>query len=220
MRRIGVDERRARLGVRHYLVPSARVESPVDAARGVVCLHATDPATVYLSAWARTSNPSVEAVEGALYDDRSLVRMLAMRRTMFVIPTEDVPVVHAAAALAIGAAERRRNEKLVSLLGVEDPAAWLTDAESATLAELERRGEATARELAEIVDGLRHKVCVNVGKRYEGDIGISSRVLLLLGLDGKVVRGRPRGSWVSSQYRWATAEGRAHRARRPARPPA
>ena len=125
---------------------------------------------------------------------------------MFVVPTDDVAVVHAAAALAVGAAERRRNEKLVSLLGVEDPSAWLTEAEAATLAELERRGEATARELAEVVDGLRRKVRVNVGKRYEGDIGISSRVLLQLGLDGKVVRGRPRGSWVSSQYRWATAE--------------
>lgn len=36
-----------------------------------------------------------------------------------------------------------------------------------------------------------------------GNIGMSGRILLLLGLEGKVVRGRPRGTWVSSQYRWA-----------------
>ena len=37
-----------------------------------MCLHATDPAAVYLSAWARVAEPWVEAVERALYDDRSL----------------------------------------------------------------------------------------------------------------------------------------------------
>ena len=54
---------------------------------------------------------------------------------------------------------------------------------------------------------LQQKVRVNLGKPYEGDIGMSSRVLLLLGLEGKVVRGRPRGTWISSQYRWASTTG-------------
>ena len=31
----------------------------------------------------------------------------------------------------------------------------------------------------------------------------STRVLFLLAADGRIVRGRPRGSWTSSQYRWA-----------------
>ena len=51
--------------------------------------------------------------------------------------------------------------------------------------------------------GLARKVRVSVGKTYEGDIGISSRVLIVLAAEGRVVRGRPRGTWISSQYRWA-----------------
>ncbi|WGW13437.1 hypothetical protein LWF01_06685 [Saxibacter everestensis] len=43
------QERRARLGVRHALARSARVLSPEDAARAVVCLHATDPPSMHLS---------------------------------------------------------------------------------------------------------------------------------------------------------------------------
>jgi hypothetical protein len=203
MDRIGVEERRARLAVRQHVAPAARVGSVVEAARDVVCLHATDPATVYLSAWARMTDPTLEAVERALYEDRVLVRMLAMRRTMFVVPVEDAPILHAAASLAIARAERKRSQGLAAMLGVPDPDAWLRDAEAATLAALERRGEATAQELAAEVPALQRKVRVNVGKRYEGDIGMSGRVLLLLGLEGKVVRGRPRGSWISSQYRWA-----------------
>jgi hypothetical protein len=203
VQRIGIEERRARLAVRHGVAPAARVASVVEAARAVVCLHASDPASVYLSAWARTTEPSIEAIDRALYEDRSLVRMLAMRRTMFVLPTEEAPIFHAAASVAVARTERKRAAKLVALLGVDDPATWITDAEAATLAALERRGEATASELAADVPALRERVRLNVGKRYEGEIGMSSRILLLLALDGKAVRGRPRGTWVSSQYRWA-----------------
>jgi DNA glycosylase AlkZ-like len=201
--RIGVAERRARLAVRHHVAPAERVGSVVDTARDLVCFHATDPATVYLSAWARTTRPTTEALDQALYRDRLLLRMLAMRRTMFVVPVEDAPMLQAAAAVAISRTERKRNEALAAMLGVRHPAAWLRKAETAALAALERRGEATAQELAADVPALQRKVRVNIGKRYEGDIGMSSRVLLLLALEGKVVRGRPRGTWVSSQYRWA-----------------
>jgi hypothetical protein len=37
-------------------------------------------------------------------------------------------------------------------------------------------------------------------------VSVSSRVLLLMAAEGQVVRGRPRGSWISTQYRWSTAE--------------
>jgi hypothetical protein len=53
---------------------------------------------------------------------------------------------------------------------------------------------------------LQAKVRVSVGKPYEAQLGMSGRVLLALAAEGKVVRGRPRGSWISSQYRWATLQ--------------
>jgi hypothetical protein len=85
---------------------------------------------------------------------------------------------------------------------VKDVRRWLREAEAATLAALEARGEATAQELAKDVPALQRKVRVNLGKKYEGDIGMSSRVLLLLAVEGKIARARPRGTWISSQYRW------------------
>jgi hypothetical protein len=54
MRRITVAERRARLAARHRLTPAYRSADVVDAVRSVVALHSTDPAAVFLSAWART----------------------------------------------------------------------------------------------------------------------------------------------------------------------
>lgn len=172
--------------------------------KGMVCLHATDPSTVYLSSWARLKAASIELVDRALYEDREVVRMLAMRRTMFVATVDDASLLHAAASVGVARNERRRNEQFVEMLGVKDVKGWLRDAETATLAALEARGDATPQELASDVPALREKVRVNVGKRYEGEISFSSRVLLLLAVEGRVVRGRPRGTWISSQYRWTS----------------
>ena len=101
-RRVDVAERRARLGLRHRLAGNP-ADDPVEVARDLVALHATDAATVYLSAWARLRDPAVEAVEQALYEDRSLIRMLGMRRTVFVVPVETAPVVQAGAHRGRGA---------------------------------------------------------------------------------------------------------------------
>ena len=84
VRRFEVAERRARLWRRHCLSPAGRAASPVEASERLVCLHATDPATVYLAAWARVDGFKVPDMDRALYTDRSLVKQLCMRRTLFV----------------------------------------------------------------------------------------------------------------------------------------
>jgi hypothetical protein len=204
--RIGVEERRARLAVRHHLAPAARGRSALEVARDLVCLHSTDPATVYLSAWARMRDPSIAAVDRALYEDRELLRMLAMRRTMFVVPVDDARILDAAASRGVARTERKRNEMMVGMLGEKNPKAWLRKAERETLTALRSLGEATAQELSRAVPALGAKLRVNVGKKYEGNIGMSSRVLLVLAAEGQIVRARPRGTWISSQYRWTLME--------------
>jgi hypothetical protein len=204
---IGVEERRARLGVRHGLAPSARRDDPADVARALVGLHATDPASVFLGAAARMRAPTVGAIEGALYEDRSVVRMLGMRRTMFVVPVDAVPVVQAACTRAIAAAERRKlMGRLERASVVEDVGSWIRDVEEATLRALVARGEAAAAELSLEEPRLRTSVLMAEGKAYETRTNVSTWVLSLLAADGRIVRGRPRGSWISSQYRWCPLE--------------
>jgi Winged helix DNA-binding domain len=206
VRRLGDDERRARLGVRHLLA-GAGAAGPVEAARAVVALHATDPATVHLSAAARMAAPDVAAVERALYDDRSLIRMLGMRRTMFVVPDGLAPAVQASCTDAIAARERVRLVTRLQAAGVAaDAGAWLAEVEEATLAALRARGEAAAAELSADEPRLRTSVLMAAGKPYEARQNVSTWVLGQLSMDGRVVRGRPRGSWISSQYRWSPVE--------------
>ncbi|MFF9812636.1 winged helix DNA-binding domain-containing protein [Streptomyces sp. NPDC014006] len=206
VRHIGVVERRARLAVRHRLAPQARAATPKEVADALVALHGTDPATVYLAVGARLADPAgtIAQTERALYEDRSLVRMHGMRHTVFVFPTELTAVVHASTGLAVAARERASLLKDMAGAGAPD-AAWLKEVEDSALAALARRGQATAAELAKDEPRLREQFVYAAGKSYEGVHTVSSRLLRVLGVEGKVVRGRPLGSWTSSQFRWALA---------------
>jgi len=207
VRRIGVAERRARLGQRHRLTVAARASDPLEVARDLVALHATDPASVYIAAWARMKDGDAGAVERALYDRRVLIRLLGMRRTVFVVPLDVAPVVQAACTRAVAARERRKLISFLTESGVADDAErWLREVEDVALRALAARGEATAAELATDDPRLRAQIVLSRGKSYEGRQAVSSRVLFLLAADGRVVRGRPLGSWASSQYRWSPLE--------------
>jgi hypothetical protein len=197
-------ERRARLGVRHHLAHSTRATAPLGVARDLVALHGTDPATVFLSIAARVNNPSVAAIEDALYAHKQLVRMLGMRRTMFVVTDELVPVVEAACTRAIAARLKRQYQQfLESAAAVDDVPAWWERVAKATLDALERLGEATAQELGQHVPELKRQFRVAEGKSYAGTQSVATWMLMQLSAEGRIVRGRPRGSWISSQYRWA-----------------
>jgi hypothetical protein len=202
--RLDDEQRRARLALRHHLVPGARAGDVAALAGDLAGLHATDPATVMLAARARLESPQLQAIEDALYVERSIVRILGMRRTMFVVPVELAPVVQASCTRALLPGERKRFVALLESGGVaDDGERWLRDAEQATLAALAARGEATAAELSQEVPALRAKIAVAQDKPYAAVQGVSSRVLFLLAAGGHIARGRPLGSWTSTLYRWA-----------------
>jgi hypothetical protein len=204
VRRITDVERRARLVRRHHLAPSTRVTDVVGLAERLVGLHATDPATVFLAAAARLKKPTVEALERALYDDRTLVRTLCMRRTLFVVPVDLVPLVQAAVTEALVPGERKRTVRMIEESGIaRNGARWLRVVEAETLAAIEERGEATGAELAKAVPRLRKQIPYGEGKTWAGKMGMTTRVLFLLSCEQRVVRGRPQGSWTSTRYRWA-----------------
>ncbi|MET7616336.1 winged helix DNA-binding domain-containing protein [Streptomyces sp. NPDC005408] len=206
MHRISDEQRRIRLGRRHLLAPSVRAYSPVAAADAVVALHATDAATVFLSACARLSAPSVQAVEQSLYEDVTLVRLLSMRRTLFAVSAELAPYVDASTARAIAVKERKT---LLSHLaedanGLDE--SWLAEAEKSVLAALAARGSATGSQLSADVPALKTKITVFPGKKYETMQGVATRVIRVLAADSRIRRDRPRGSWTSSQFRWTASD--------------
>lgn len=202
---MSIDERRARLGARHGLAKGHHAVDPVDAAHRVVALHATDPASVYVSTWARVQGVDPAHVSTALYDDRTLIRMLGMRRTMFVLPTRLAPTVQHSSTDAVAARMRKALVKDLSEV-VEQPDAWLRSVEDSVAELLRERGEDTAVNLSNDEPRLRTTLSYAEGKKYGGNVTITSRVLNLMSAEGRIVRGRPGDKWNSSRYRWSPIE--------------
>ncbi|MBX7454340.1 winged helix DNA-binding domain-containing protein [Mycolicibacterium sp. 3033] len=206
MRTITVEQRRARLARRHLLNPSAGLSVPDVTAR-LVALHATDPATPYLSLWARLPGVAHDDVDAALYRDRSVVKHLAMRRTLWVVRPVDLPEVQAAASNRVAANEARRLAADVERAGVaDDGAAWLDTASVAVLRHLRDEGPCSARELREALTELTGTYNPAPGKAYGAEGHVAPRVLTVLSARGHIVRGVNDGGWLTSRPRWTTTE--------------
>jgi len=172
----------------------------------MIGLHGTDPASVYLAAWARTSSADQAAIEHALYTERTLVRMLGMRRTVFVVPTDLAPVIQAACTDQIAVRMRRDLARRVQESGIAaDGGSWLKEVGEATVRALAARGTATGAELAQDEPRLRAQIIYAADKSYGGPVNVTTRLLTLLSAEGLIVRGRPRGGWTSSQFTWFAA---------------
>jgi Winged helix DNA-binding domain len=210
IRTVRVAERRRRLAVRHHLAPGERAGTAAAAAADLIGLHGTDPASVYLAAWARTRKVDKPAIEDALYEQRSLVRMLGMRRTVFVVPSDLVPVIQAACTDQIAERMRRQLAQVIEASGIAaDGAGWLKEVGEATVSALAARGTATGAELAQDEPRLRAQIVYAADKSYGGPVNVTTRLLTLLSAEGLIVRGRPRGGWTSSQFTWFAAGDQA-----------
>lgn len=197
LRRVTDHERRARLATRHGLAPVARVDSPEAAVRAMTVLHATEHATVYLSCWARVDGFAVGDLDRALYDERSVVKQLAMRRTLFVFPRDLLPAVWPSASARVAAVQRARLSKQLVQAGLaDDGGEWLDMARVAIL-----------EALAELPDGcsaaeVRGLVPMIDVRTAEAETLSAANVLIYLGVRGDIVRGAGAGSWYSSRPRW------------------
>ena len=181
--------------------------------RSVVGLHASDPVTVYLSAAQRMRTGSIAAIDDALYEQRSLVRHHAMRRTLWVLPLDSAMAAHSSTTIALVRPERARLANALVQSGItDDPHEWIDTAGAALLKELATRGEATARELGQALPDYTVPVVISPNAAHGGPVPAHTRLLLLLGFVGAIVRTRPIGTWVSGQYRWALSSSWTRRA--------
>lgn len=197
--RVSDDERRRRLAVRHALAPGHHVGSPEAAARAMTVLHATEPATVYLSCQARSPATTIADVDHALYGARSVVKQLAMRRTVFVFPRDLLPAAWGSAAARVAASERRAMGKDVVGAGIApDGDAWLDHARAQVLEVLASAPEGlTAAEIRQAAPAIDVKVARSVHSQWA-----APRVLTHLGLTADLARGQNTSHWRVSRPRW------------------
>ena len=200
--RVGNADRRARLARRHHLAADARAEDVGTAAHALVGLHSTDPASVYLSAWARVDGITHADIDRALYDDRTVVKHMAMRRTVWAVATDLLMVVQAAASDDIATAQRRGLAREIVKAGIcRDGERWVARAEAATVEALAETGPTSGRDLSRRVPALQAKLTYGSGDKAQ-TVGVATRMMTILSASGQATRARAGGAWNDRQPRW------------------
>lgn len=163
-------------------------------------LHATEPATVHLAVAARAEGVTSGDVDAALHEERSLVRQLAMRRTMFVLDRDLLPATWASASARVAGQQHARLEKAVAAAGLAgDPAAWLAQGRDAMTAALAGTDGLTQAELRTRLPEFDVTLSMAPGTRWSAPVPLVGQLLTWLSAAGVVLRGRNRTHWRHSR---------------------
>lgn len=203
MQTISVQERRRAMVRLHHLAGDA--SGPEAVTRAVIALHATDPASLYLSVLARSAASTLADVAQAMYDRRSLVRWMAMRRTLFVFPREDIPMIQAAVSTPLAAVLRTRLISRLERNGTEPPIdgdveAWLDDLASRVERALGKRGTATGAQLSTDEPQLRTSILARAPS--DRPQNVTTSLLTSMSAEGRLVRSTPVGAWTNRHHCW------------------
>jgi hypothetical protein len=143
-------------------------------------------ATPYLSLLARYAGFRTQDLDEALYQDRHLIRIQAMRRSVFLVPRPSLAVV----LRATGEVKARALDRFLRQAGVS-PQAY--------------------REVAGRIEGLLEKQCLTSAAIKKSLSPLSPQVLegfawilSRMTAEGRIVRGPRRGGWKSTLFEYTS----------------
>jgi len=197
---------------RHHLGSGCGTQGVTGISRDLCGLHSTRSLSPYISLWARSDGFEADQLDAELYGSRSLARVNCMRNTVHCVPSDELPVYHAATTSRF-LPEFHRFVEMISKAGSGQPSPLsippylagfsFESTRGRILDLLESGGPMTSSEIAERVPELGARIGYSGGKSYSGTFSLGSRVITGMCLLGDLIRTRPRGTWRSNLWEYA-----------------
>ncbi len=164
------------LGKQH-LSDDSKTDNIVQITRDIGGLHATSAPTPYLSLLARTNSFAKENLQEELYQKKSLAKVTYVRKTMFILPENMLPIAFSAV---------QRNTKI------------LTDQHLKYLQMTQKKYENTAKKILNILKnrGLTLKEL----KTEMGMVPNLMYIVRMMCFQGLLIRGAPKSGWRSNLH--------------------
>lgn len=168
----------------------------------LVALHGSDPATVHVSVHARQPirpfEDLIDDVRRAVDDDRSVLKLFAMRRTLHYVGHLIAPAVLGLARHRLLADRAKSAAKFLTEAGAPP-----LDAYRAPVLDALVTGPHVVEALQELVPEMALRVGLSPDSVYASSAPVSRFVLEALSVEGLVVRASGVGSWKAGKSAWA-----------------
>jgi len=192
---------------KQHLVTKVSNRDPVSVVQRIGPLRGAPSVTAYLSLWARMADVRRETVDDALYQDRSLVRMLCVHGRLYIVPRDSYCAYHQAAGSLFGdglggletmlhQVERQPEQK-----GAPGPG----DLSQRVLEVLSARGPLSTRQLYALLPELNTKLYVDPELSDLGYVKLGKRLIASMCAEGMLVRAEPDGPWYSNVFRFVAS---------------
>jgi len=164
---------------KQHLTDDSRIQDFVQIVKDIGGLHATGSMVPYLSLFARTRNFVKEQLDKELYVKRSLGKIRCMRKTLYILTKEMIPIAYAS------------TRKMV---------------EEASSRYLEFRGvsfenyDKVSRSVLEILKG-REMTASQIKKTLKTELNVPA-ILNLMCDKGLLIRSRPEKGWKDKNHRY------------------
>jgi len=160
---------------KQHLTDDSRIDNIVQIVGDISGLHATSPTTPYLSLFARTHDFAKKQLDEELYIKRNLAKIRCMRKTVYILPKEMIPIAYSATKRMVELA----SEKYSQYLGIT-----------------RKQYDETSKSILKILEdtGMTVKEIKNV---LRTELNISAIVNLMCD-QGLLIRGHPRHGWKSN----------------------
>ena len=165
---------------KQHLSENSKINDIVQISEDLIGLQSTGPTEPYLNLLVRTRNFKKQDLDTQLYDKRSLGKIRGMRKSMFILPTPLIPVVHN----AVMHLTAKRVEKYLEMRKI-------TIEEYRTLSE----------RILELLDE-REMHTSELKKEIDSDKGLVA-VISVMNDEMKIIRSRPVKSWKDRRMNYA-----------------
>jgi hypothetical protein len=148
------------LAHKQHLLPASHLADVVQVTRDIVALHATNATSPYLSLWARVPDFQRGMLEETLYERRTLAKLLCMRVTLHLVPSDEVFLFFQAYSEHRTRPEVRGFEELLVQEGFcqeQEVDAYLAELQHRVLDVLAEKGPSTVRQINQAVPELKAK---------------------------------------------------------------
>ena len=191
---------------KQHLTAKTRRKSISSLARDIGPIGAARPTVPYISLWARMQDFKREALDEALYEERSLLRVPCMRGQLYLVPAEDYPAYYQVTKPFF----QRGLEDLSHFFSRTDEKCEINyDLCDETLIQrvlevVSSQGPHTIDELTDLLPVLGTHVYHDPEYPELGYSKLGTQLIPAMCAQGILIRARPRGGWRSQLYTYET----------------